>query len=111
MPTISKHEEHARTDAPAMVQLAAFLERALDVGSSVVVMEPHNSECVVGIGDPYEYDADLGNCETLGVAVVDEMLRATKIGINELIIGEQAYRFARSFLQLTTGNAVVFSPS
>jgi hypothetical protein len=111
MPTMSKHEERAQTDAPAMVQLANFLEQALDIGSNVVVMEPHNNECMVGIGNPYEYDVGLRKCETLSVAVVDEMLRATNIGMNELIIGEQAYRFARSFLQLAHGNAVVFSPS
>ncbi|MBN3722835.1 hypothetical protein [Burkholderia sp. Ac-20379] len=98
------------TGAPeSLLALADYLERALDKATSVVMMRHAPNVCTVYLGDPAEPREELKKIGTLEVALADDMLGLTSSGGNDIRIGDQPYRFVRSFTQIDGIAAVVFS--
>ncbi|CAB3805413.1 hypothetical protein [Paraburkholderia fynbosensis] len=97
-------------DVPESLRtLAAYLERALDSATSIVMMRPTDDVCIVYLGDPAGLREDLKQIATIATSVANSMLESTFSGVNEVQINGQLYRFARSFTQVDDMAAVVFS--
>lgn len=62
------------------------------------------------LGDPKGAD-DLVGHGTIAATLADEILEVTKAGANRITIGDQAYRFIRSFTHIAGCGAVVFTPA
>ncbi|WP_309834899.1 hypothetical protein [Caballeronia sp. LZ065] len=93
----------------ALQALADILERALDRATSVVLMRHVPEVCTVYLGDPSGAPEELRKVGTLPREVADEMLKLTSSGLNRVQIGDQLYRFARTFTQVNENAAVVLS--
>jgi hypothetical protein len=90
--------------------LAEYLERALDGATRVVMMRHTADACSVYLGDPAGLPEDLKQIGTIATSHANEMLELTSSGANQMFIGEQVYRFVRSFAQVDDTAAVVYSP-
>lgn len=89
--------------------LAEYLERALDSAASIVMMRHTDSACTVYMGDPAGLREDLTQIGTIATSLANDMLESTSSGANQMHIGDQVYRFVRSFTQVGDTAAVVFS--
>ncbi|MGH8777889.1 hypothetical protein [Paraburkholderia sp.] len=89
--------------------LAEYLELSLDRVESVVMIRHTSDVCTVYLGDPTAPLEDLKKRGTISAACANEMLELTRSGINEMEIGDQAYRFVRTFAQIGDNAAIVFS--
>ncbi|MDR5803742.1 hypothetical protein [Caballeronia sp. LZ001] len=89
--------------------LAQYLERALDKATTIVKMRHAPGICTVYLGDPSGPREELKQVGAIATSLEDEMLRLTASGSNRMNIGEQTYRFARSFTQIDEVAAIVFS--
>lgn len=89
--------------------LAAYLERALDSATSIVMIRHTHSACTVYLGDPSGLPEDLKQIGTIATSLANDMLESTSSGANQLQIGGQVYRFVRSFTQVGDAAAIVFS--
>ncbi|MDR5748807.1 hypothetical protein QCE73_37130 [Caballeronia sp. LZ029] len=99
-----------RPESPeALRTLAECLERALDVATSVVLIRHVPEVCTVYLGDPSEAREKLRKVGTIPRALTDEMLMLTSSGLNQIQIGDQRYRFVRTFTQVEKVPAVVFA--
>jgi hypothetical protein len=99
-----------REGAPESLQiLAGYLERALDKGTSVVMMRHAADVCTVYLGDPSGPREELRRVGSIPVSQADDMLEATSSGGNHLYIDGQPYRFVRSFTQIEDEPAVIFA--
>ncbi|MFL9906872.1 hypothetical protein [Paraburkholderia sp. RL17-337-BIB-A] len=103
----SQHEQPLES----LLTLSRYLELALDEGECVILMRRGTDDCPVYIGDPTGAEGDLAGHGTIGVALVDEILQLTAAGANRIEIGDQAYRFIRSFTHIADCGAVVFTPA
>ena len=95
----------------SLLTLVEYLELSLDEGECVVMMRHGTDVCAVYIGDPADEDNELTGHGTVAAAVVDEMLDLTRAGLNRITVGDQTYRFIRSFTHIDDVGAVVFTPA
>jgi hypothetical protein len=102
----SKHGQPSES----LLTLAEYLELALDKGECVVLMRDGVDVCAVYIGDPAGTPDDLAGHGTIAAALAGEILELTEAGANRITVGDQVYRFVRSFSQIAEGGAVVFTP-
>ncbi|KMZ13485.1 hypothetical protein BHUM_01949 [Candidatus Burkholderia humilis] len=100
----------SRKSAEALRALAESLEQALDQATSVILMRHSQELCTVYLGDPSGPREELCKTATISRSLADEMLVLTSSGSNRLQIGDQHYRFARTFTQVGETAAIVFSP-
>ncbi|WP_250516429.1 hypothetical protein [Caballeronia sp. INDeC2] len=91
--------------------LAAYLELSLEKGKCVVMMRRGQDLFAVYVGDPSEEDVKLTSQGTITSAIAREMLESTQVGLNRMTVGDQAYRFFRSFTYIADAGAVVFAPT
>jgi hypothetical protein len=94
----------------ALETLSKYLELALDEGKCAILMR-RGKDCPVYIGEPARSEGDLARHGTIGVALVDEILQLTTAGANQITIGDETYRFIRSFTHIADRGAVVFTPA
>ena len=90
--------------------LAEYLEFSLDKGKCLVMMRHGTDVCSVYIGDPSDEEGDLTAHGTIATALADEILEFTRSGANQITVGDQTYRFFRSFTHVAKVGAVVFAP-
>ncbi|MGF6722610.1 hypothetical protein P3T43_001961 [Paraburkholderia sp. GAS41] len=90
--------------------LAEYLERSLDKGKCLVMMRHGTNVCSVYVGDPSSEENDLTAQGTVATSVADEILELTLSGANRITVGDQTYRFFRSFTHIDGVGAVVFAP-
>jgi hypothetical protein len=95
----------------SLLTLSKYLELALDEGECVVLIRHGADVCAVYIGDPTGSADDLADHGTISAALADEILELTEAGANRITIGDQAYRFIRSFTYIADRGAVVFTPA
>ncbi|WP_235850753.1 hypothetical protein [Paraburkholderia piptadeniae] len=93
----------------SLLTLAEYLELALDMGGSLIMMRPRAQTCVMYIGDPAGSHDDLRSFGTIEAVLADEILRLTHAGINFLEIDGPPYRFVRSFRHIDSRGAIVFA--
>lgn len=105
----SKRAIDAATEA--LVTLSEYLERSLDAGASLILVRSRSEKSEVYLGDASEAQTDWKRCGVIQNEMVGKILEATHSGFNELTIDNQSYRFNRSFTQVESHGAVVFSPS
>ena len=104
------------TDSPqgqppeSLRALAEYLEFSLDKGKCLVMMRHGTDVCSVYIGDPSDEEGDLTAHGTIATALADEILEFTRSGANQITVGDQTYRFFRSFTHVAKVGAVVFAP-
>jgi hypothetical protein len=104
------------TDSPqgqppeSLRALAEYLEFSLDKGKCLVMMRHGTDACSVYIGDPSDEEGDLTAHGTIATALADEILEFTRSGANQITVGDQTYRFFRSFTHVAKVGAVVFAP-
>lgn len=91
--------------------LAAYLEISLERGKCVVMMRHGTDVCSVYVGDPAAEESDLTSHGTISKAVAEELLELTQVGLNRIAVGDQTYRFFRSFTLIADVGAVVFAPT
>ncbi|WP_206997675.1 hypothetical protein [Trinickia mobilis] len=91
--------------------LAKYLELSLDEGKRVVMMRNSTGVCLVYLGDPGGEEDNLTGHGTISAAVADEILQLTQVGVNRIKVGDQTYRFFRSFTHIADVGAVVFTPA
>lgn len=112
MTTSSDYASGSHDSTPeSLLTLVEFLELSLDKGERVVMMRHGTDVCSVYVGDPASEDASLTDHGTIAAAVADEILERTQAGVNRIAIGNQTYRFIRSFTHIGNIGAVVFAPT
>lgn len=90
--------------------LAEYLELSLDKGKSLVMMRHGTDVCSLYVGDPSSEESDLTAHGTIATTVANEILELTLSGANQITVGDQTYRFFRSFTHIADVGAVVFAP-
>jgi hypothetical protein len=90
-------------------ELAKYLERALDRATSLIMIRQSPGNCVLYLGDPSGPRDELRQVGMIPASLADRILESTHSGLNTMQIGEQLYRFVRSFTQIEGEAAVVFS--
>jgi hypothetical protein len=95
----------------SLLTLVEYLELSLDQGKCVVMMRHGTDVCSVYFGDPAGEEADLTVHGTIAAAVADEILEFTQAGTNQITVGDQTYRFFRSFTHIADVGAVIFAPA
>ncbi|CAH2808697.1 MAG: hypothetical protein CPDRYMAC_6808 [uncultured Paraburkholderia sp.] len=96
-------------DAPLVLQkLAGYLEQSLDRAMSVVMMRHTAAACTVYLGDPAGEAEELKQIDSIPTALANGMLELTSSGANQISVGDQIYRFVRSFTQIGNTAAIVF---
>jgi hypothetical protein len=95
----------------SLLALLKYLDLALDKGKSVVMMRHEAGVCSVYVGDPADEENPLARQGTIAAGVADEILELTRAGVNRLEVGDQVYRFVRSFTHVAGVGAVVFGPA
>jgi hypothetical protein len=108
--SVSANSLQGRTPE-SMLTLVEYLELSLDEGGSVVMVRRSTGVCTVYVGDPAGSHDDLTGHGTIAAALADEILELTQAGINQITIGNQPYRFVRSFTHIGDSGAVVFAPA
>jgi len=99
-----------RQPSDALLTLAQYLEVSLDAGTCVVMLRQSTDVCAVYVGDPAGTQDGLTRHGTISAALADEILEVTHAGANRISVGEQTYRFVRSFTHIRGSGAVVFAP-
>jgi hypothetical protein len=102
--------QHGRTPE-SLLTLAEYLELALDEGECVVLMRHGDDVWTIYIGDPTGSQDDLAGHGTIAATLANGMLELTEAGANRITIGDQPYRFVRSFTHIVDRGAVVFAPA
>jgi hypothetical protein len=75
-------------------------------------MMRHDADvCSVYVGDPADEENPLTGHGTIAAGVADEILELTQAGVNRIAVGDQTYRFVRSFTHIADVGAVVFGPA
>jgi hypothetical protein len=105
----NKPADNANSVPESLRTLAGYLERALDGATSIVLMRPTADVCTVYLGDPAGLREDLKQIGTITISCANDMLELTSSGANQMLIGDQIYRFVRSFTQVDDTAAVVYS--
>lgn len=89
--------------------LAGYLELSLDKAKCLVIMRQGKDAYSVYVGDPANDEEELIAIGSMAASIVDEILAFTHSGANQVTIGEQTYRFFRSFTHVAKVGAVVIS--
>jgi hypothetical protein len=89
--------------------LAGYLEQSLDKAVSIVMLRSTDGVCSVYLGDPSGQREDLQQIGAVDLSLANEMLELTRSGANQMAIGDQEYRFVRSFATVGVAAAIVFS--
>ena len=98
------------TPVPEALQtLAEYLEQSLDKAASIVMMRHPGGVCTVYLGDPSGQPEDLRQIASIEESLANGMLELTQSGANQMAIGDQNYRFVRSFTAVDNTAAIVFS--
>lgn len=95
----------------SLLTLAEYLELSLDFGGSLLIGLPRAGECSMYISNPFAPEQELQPCGTVEEMEVDEILRLTHVGMNQLEIEGQQYRFVRSSMRIARRSVVVFTPA
>ncbi|WCM23622.1 hypothetical protein NDK50_22430 [Paraburkholderia bryophila] len=95
----------------SLLALVKYLELSLDKGKCVVMMRHDVGLCSVYVGDPADEENGLTAHGTIAAGVADEILELTQAGVNRIAVGDQTYRFVRSFTHIADVGAVVFGPA
>jgi hypothetical protein len=95
----------------SLLALVKYLDLALDKGTCVVMMRHDADVCSVYDGDPADEENPLTGHGTIAAGVADEILELTQAGVNRIAVGDQTYRFVRSFTHIADVGAVVFGPA
>jgi nucleoside-diphosphate-sugar epimerase len=95
----------------SLLALAGYLELSLEEGKCVVMMRHDTEVCSVYIGNVTGEDDELTGHGAIAAAVADEILELTQAGVNRITVGEETYRFVRSFTHIGDVGAVVFAPA
>ena len=112
MATASELISGPKGHAPESLRaLAGYLELSLDKGKCVVMMRHSTDACSVYVGDPASEEEVLTVRGTISTSVADELLQLTQVGINRITVGDQTYRFFRSFTHIDGVGAVVYTPA
>lgn len=112
MSTTSESTDVPRANTPeSLLALAAYLEISLEKGKCVLMMHRGTDVCSIYIGDPAVEEGDLTSHGTISKAVAEELLALTQAGLNRMTVGDQTYRFFRSFTLVSDAGAVVFAPT
>jgi hypothetical protein len=112
MATASDSTYSAQVQPPESLRaLAEYLELSLDKGKCLVMMRHGKDACSVYVGDPSAEENDLTAHGTIATALADEILELTNSGANQISVGDQTYRFFRSFTHVAEVGAVVFAPA
>jgi hypothetical protein len=112
MATVSDFTFGPQGQAPESLRtLAEYLELSLDKGRCVVMMRHGKEVCSVYVGDPANEEEDLTGHGTISAVVADEILELTQVGVNRMTVGDQTYRFFRSFTHIADVGAVIFAPA
>jgi hypothetical protein len=106
----SAYDPQGRTPG-SLLTLVEYLELSLDEGECVVMMRRGTDVCAVYIGNPADEDNELRGHGTIAVDVADEILELTQSGVNRITLGDQTYRFVRSFTHIADVGAVIFTPA
>jgi hypothetical protein len=112
MRTASEATSGLEGHTPESLQtLASYLEISLEKGKCVVMMRRDKDIFAVYIGNPADEDVKLTSQGTVSTAVAEEILELTQVGLNRMTVGDQTYRFFRSFTHVSDAGAVVFAPT
>lgn len=95
----------------ALLTLAEYLELSLDAGANLIVMRHTSDTATLYLGDASGERADLKRRGTVAASLANEILDATRPGMNVMEIEGRTYRFFRSFTHMDGVAAVVFSPT
>ncbi|MFL9933027.1 hypothetical protein P0D88_28270 [Paraburkholderia sp. RL18-103-BIB-C] len=95
----------------ALLTLAEYLELSLDAGASLIVMRHASDTATLYLGDASGPREDLKRRGTVTASLANEILDATRAGVNVMEIEGRTYRFFRSFTHMDDVAAVVFSPT
>jgi hypothetical protein len=95
----------------ALRTLIGYLELSLDSGKGVVMIRRDPEVFAVCLGNPENEEEGLKSQGTITAAVASEILELTHVGVNRLTVGDQTYRFFRSFTHIADVGAVVFVPA
>jgi hypothetical protein len=95
----------------SLLTLAEYLELSLDEGKCVVMMRQGTDVCAVYVGDPTGPQDDFTGHGTIAAALADQILELTQAGANRMTIGDQTYRFVRTFMHINDSGAVVIAPA
>ncbi|WP_345812092.1 hypothetical protein AAGS40_14195 [Paraburkholderia sp. PREW-6R] len=110
MTSNSQSANDAAGQTPEPLQtLAGYLERSLDKATSIVMIRHTRDACTVYLGDPAGPSEELKQVGTMTTSLANSLLEATASGVNQIQIGDQSYRFVRSFTQVGEMAAVVFA--
>lgn len=91
--------------------LAGYLELSLDKGKCLVMMRHGSDVCSIYVGDPSDEETPLTVHGSIATTVADRILESTHPGKNQMTVGEETYRFFRSFTHIDGVGAVVFAPA
>ncbi|WP_176054819.1 hypothetical protein [Paraburkholderia caribensis] len=97
------------SDAEALASLAEFLELALDKGRHLVMVRSQSDTSTLYLGDVSSSEEELTKCGLVPNELADAILEATVSGFNELTFNGGTYRFMRTFAQVGSKGALVFS--
>jgi hypothetical protein len=95
----------------SLLTLAEYLELSLDEGQCVVMIRRGKDVCAVYVGDPAGLPDELTSYGTIASGLAEKILEITQAGVNRIMIGDQAYRFVRSFTHIDKDGAIVFAPA
>lgn len=95
----------------SLLVLTKLIDLALDKGTCVVMMRHQGDVVSVYVGDPADEENPLTVHGTIPAGVADEILELTQAGVNRIAVGDETYRFVRSFTHVADVGAVVFGPT
>jgi hypothetical protein len=101
----------AGADARVIADAGRVSRTLAGQGKCVVMMRDGTDVCSVYVGDPAGEEDDLTRHGTISAAVADEILELTQVGVNRMTVGDQTYRFFRSFTHIADVGAVTFAPA
>jgi hypothetical protein len=99
------------TTNESLLSLAEYLDLSRNIGESVIMMQACNDACAMYVGNAAKTQNLLIFHGSIAVALADEILKRTRIGLNRVEIAGQIYRFVRSVTHFEDRGAVVFAPT
>jgi hypothetical protein len=106
----SNHQSQGEAEA-SLTALAGYLELSLDKGKCLVMMRHGSDVCSIYVGNPSDEENTLTKHGSIATAVANGILESTHPGTNQISVGDETYRFFRSFTDIDGVGAVVFAPA
>jgi len=94
----------------SLLALVEYFELSLDKWKCVMIRHDADLRSVY-VGDPAEEENELSAHGTIAAGIADEILEPTQAGANRISVGDQTYRFVRSFTHIADVGAVRFAPA